>query len=111
MKNESGELAHAGRSKSQGFCVGILLLTFVARAVGPRTGHLPKRETRRPGRLNFARAQLAQDHLWEPGIVTYYREEAMIANCQRGLIKKEELPEHLWSTWMNRRGAQNGPWW
>ena len=30
------------------------------------------------------------------GIQQYYKEEAMIANYRRGLIKKEDVPEHLW---------------
>jgi terminase large subunit-like protein len=30
------------------------------------------------------------------GIQQYYKEEATIANYKRGLIKKEDVPEHLW---------------
>ena len=30
------------------------------------------------------------------GIQQYYKEEATIANYRRGLIKKEDVPEHLW---------------
>lgn len=30
------------------------------------------------------------------GIQQYYKEEAMISNYRRGLIKKEDVPEHLW---------------